>query len=49
MGAPEQSRQVLSYEERVGGKFGRSSVLARKVSDLGITFKDLSKVQWITE
>ena len=38
----EQSRQVFSYEERVGGKFGGSSVLARKVSDLGILFKDLS-------
>lgn len=38
----EQSRQVFSYEGRVGGKFGGSSVLARKVSDLGILFKDLS-------
>ena len=38
----EQRRQVFSYGERVGGKFGGSSVLARKVSDLGIIFKDLS-------
>ena len=38
----EQSRQVFSYEGRVCGKFGGSSVLARKVSDLGILFKDLS-------
>ena len=38
----EQSRQVFSYEGRVGGKFGGSSVLARKVSGLGILFKDLS-------
>lgn len=45
----EQCRQLFSYEERVGGKFGGSSVLARRVSDLGIIFKDLSKVQWITE